>query len=620
MSPELSVSQPEPSGLRPLDTRFARFLGELAGERGPALSAAACLVSQQLGEGHICVDLRDYAGRTLFADRDGAHPGIDAPALGQWRAALERCSVVQGPDDDAAPLVLDGTRLYLRRYWCFERRLAERLVALGHRHPEIDDALLGDGLARLFGPVGDTVDWQRVAAAVAVLRPFAVISGGPGTGKTRTVSRVLALLIEQGLAAGKVPRIRLAAPTGKAAARLTESIATSVPAPEAVSSEDVLDALPRQATTLHRLLRARPDRVQVGHNAVNPLHLDVLLIDEASMVDLPLMARVVDALPHHARLILLGDRDQLSSVEAGAVLGDLCAGAEGFTEPMIDRLNAITGDDLPPGRVDSVLSDSVGFLYRSWRFREHDGDRPGIGALARSIREGLGDETVTLLLEARDDGAPDPAAALSFTSMGEGALPAALGAEVLAHYRWVAAASTPTQALERLDRLRVLCALREGPFGVRTVNRFIRDALGVTGEHWYHGQPVMITSNDYGLGLHNGDIGVVWHGESGSRVHFPDAEHGTHHFAPQRLPAHETVYAMTVHKSQGSEFDTVVLLLPDKASPVLTRELLYTGITRARARVRVWGSTDVIRETVTARPTRRRSGLQQQMRTVRHPD
>lgn len=593
--------------LRPLDAHFAAFLSELEGRAVPALAAAAALVSQQLGEGHICADLGEHAGRPLFAEPGEGSEGVTAPPLADWLEALRGCRVVAGPEA-LAPLVLTGQRLYLQRYWSYERGLAERLRGLAGRTAPVDEALLADGLNRLFGTPGADTDWQRIAAAVAVLRPFAVISGGPGTGKTHTVSRVLALLAEQGLAAGHAPRIRLAAPTGKAAARLTESIGTNAPNPESLRSPAVLDTIPREAQTLHRLLGARPGRVQFRHDADSPLHLDVLLVDEASMVDLPLMARLVAALPAHARLILLGDRDQLASVEAGAVLGDICAGAEGFTDGFRERLTRITGQALAAPEADSPLADSVAILQRSWRFSDTAGDVAAIGAVARAVRTGDAG-ALGRILDAARDGEDE----LRYRPVTTGQLPEALAETAIPFYRELAGCTDPVAAMDRLNRFRVLCALRDGPFGVHALNAAMRAEIPTAAGagRWYHGQPLIVTANDYRHGLFNGDTGVVLRWEGALRAFFPDPEGGVRHFSPQRLPAHETVYAMTVHKSQGSEFDHVLFILPDEPSPVVTRELIYTGITRARSRVDLRGNEAVLTEAVAEQPTRRVSGLRE---------
>jgi exodeoxyribonuclease V alpha subunit len=320
------------------------------------------------------------------------------------------------------------------------------------------------------------------------------------------------------------------------------------------------------------------------------------------------MARLVEALPPKARLILLGDRDQLASVEAGAVLGDLCSDGEGYSVEMRKQLEAVTGFTLPESAAGSPLANGIAFLYRSWRFRDADDGAPGIGTLARAIRAGDGHRAAALLEAA---GAESETEELAFEHIAAERLPAALQSHALPYFREVARSADAASALEALNRFRVLCALREGPFGVHGINRSVRELLGPAAQpRWYHGQPLMITTNDYALGLYNGDVGVVWDTGGGElRAHFPGADGEVRHFAPQRLPAHETVYAMTVHKSQGSEFERVLMILPDEPNPVLTRELVYTGLTRAKAHATIWGRPEILRDAVANRPTRRTSGL-----------
>jgi exodeoxyribonuclease V alpha subunit len=585
--------------IRELDYHFARLVDELVsrggengghGEAPDGVLLAAALVSRQTGEGDVCLHLADWAGRAVFEEL----PELSAPPLAEWRAMLEACPAVAGAAE--APLVLDGDALYLARYWAFETGLAAALrMRAGSWTEGVDRKRLAEGLRRLLGEDAAAAD-QRRAAALAVLRRLAVISGGPGTGKTRTVTAILALLLEQ----GQDLRVALAAPTGKAAARLAESI-------QAAKRELPLDliqqaAIPERTQTLHRLLGVVPGRSQPRRNAGNPLHVDLLVIDEASMVDLPLLARALDALPEHARLVLLGDRDQLASVEAGAVLADICgeAAEPRYSAELRKALRETADETQEQAAEASAMADSVVLLTHSYRFARDS----GIGALAQAVNAGDADEALGVLEAGWPDLSLLPPAPLE-ARLGE-RLDAVLG-DTLAAFR-------PEQALACLKRLRILCALREGPFGVVEINaqieRHLRRRFGVdTRKPWYRGRPVMVQGNDYALGLFNGDIGIVWPDAAGSlRVFFEAPEGSLRAVHPGRMPAHETVYAMTVHKSQGSEFDEVLLILPRQDARVLTRELLYTGITRARSSVELWADEPIVAAAV-ARRVRRASGL-----------
>ena len=487
---------------------------------------------------------------------------------------------------------------------------------------------MSDGLERLFPTAIDAADsdqqpdqepdWQRVAAALAVLRGFVVVSGGPGTGKTHTVAAILDLLSQQ--STDREPRIGLAAPTGKAAARLTESIRQArrrlpTGADAGGDGGDGQGAV-LEAVTLHRLLGIVPGRNQPRYGPNNPLHLDLLVVDEASMVDLGMMARVVAALPPTARLILLGDRDQLASVEAGSVLGDICGGGR---EPLVSPGLAETMAELgmpgvPTGDASQPpIADSIALLRYSYRF----GPDSGIGALATAIKA-ADPATVQALL--RDPELADVAT----SNPGVEALNAAVAGAVLPHWRGILATCDPTAALAALGRFRVLCAVRKGPWGVEQLNRRIE--LGLRGQGvisgagpWYAGRPIMVTRNDPGVGLSNGDVGLLLpHPDPGSSqspdeaqrlwawFEGPDGEPRA--IATARLPPHESVYAMTVHKSQGSEFDQVLVVLPGEDVPVLSRELVYTAITRARERVLVWSPPAVL-EAAIGRRVERSGGL-----------
>lgn len=555
--------------LGPLERAFVASLQRLEPQAPEAVLLAAALCCEALASGDVCLPLERLAGRRPWPEVD-----LSMPVLPVWRAQLEASSLVAAPDD-YAPLTLVGNRLYLARYQAYEQQLAEQLLTRAADAPDVDETRLSDSLARLFAFNQQSPDWQRLAAAQAVRRRLAVISGGPGTGKTTTVVRLLAALLEQ--PGGERLAIGLAAPTGKAAARMAEAIRNAKA--ELPVSDAVKQALPDEARTLHRLLGSRGDSPQVRHDAANPLALDVLVVDEASMVDLALMAKLVSALPPKARLILLGDKDQLAAVEAGAVFAELCEG-RGFDSQAASDLQRITGQNVPIETPRSRLGDAVVLLAHSHRFA---GDS-GIGELARRINGGDAKGTVALLQEGRADLAwndtPSPATLIERLEQG------------YSPYLQAARQADPSAAFEAFNGFRALTAQREGAFGVTGINealeaRFKR-RLGVPArERWYPGRAVMVRQNDYALGLFNGDIGLCLKTEQGLRVFF-EGDEGYRGFAPARLPSHDSAFAMTVHKSQGSEFTEVLLALPEQPSPLLTRSLFYTGITRAKRKVEIW--------------------------------
>ena len=630
--------------LRPLDRAFVRFLHDEGGEREPRVLLAAALASHQLGRGHPALDLAatqaDPAGALSLPPPELALPEPAPPLPDYWLtglaaadwAGLLAASAVAGPpaEDGNSPLVLAGGRLYLRRYWRYERQVADGIRRRLAQRLEVPADLAGR-LDSLFGGLRDagevaktTVHWQSIAAAMAARSAFTVISGGPGTGKTTTVVRLLGLL--QALAlerpAGRPLAIRLAAPTGKAAARLTESIGRAVGS--LPLEAPVKAAIPTEVATLHRLLGARPDTRRFVHHAGNPLALDVLVIDEASMVDLEMMASVLAALPPQARLILLGDKDQLASVEAGAVLGSLCAGTVGADAPaaamacsagLAGWLRQASGYAVAPAdSAAPVLADHVAVLKTSHRF----GAESGIGRLARAVnagdmaqveevwRDALPD-MAWLTLQAEADRQLDRLARDSYRPYLR---LARQGAGVLEPDDWA------RSVLEAFGTFRLLCALRRGAWGVEGLNLRIAAVLGADGlidghaGEWYPGRPVMVTHNDYALGLMNGDIGIALPDATGRlRVAFMLADGGIKWVLPSRLADAETVYAMTVHKSQGSEFDHAVLVLPERNNPVLGRELVYTGITRAKRRFTLATPTPAVLAWAVGQRTLRSSGL-----------
>ena len=591
--------------LTAVDRHFAAFIMREAGVAPPCLELSVALASHAVANGNTCLNLAAVAGMDMVVD--GAAQRLpDVTTLQEQLAG----TVVVGAPGEFRPLILDGDgRLYLYRYWKYEHELAKVVLAKAHTAGNaFNEDLLGSGLQRLFpGSNGDGCDWQKIAALAAVQKKFCVISGGPGTGKTSTVVKILALLIEQ--AEGKVLRIALAAPTGKAAARLKDSIRIMKDKLDCHST--VKGLIPEEVTTIHRLLGVRSGSVRFRHCADNLLPHDVVIIDEASMVALPLMAKLVVSLKSDARLILLGDRDQLASVEAGAVLGDLCGG--GRLEPYSPQFAAfatrVSGERVPANAAATpgyALSDSLVVLRQNYRF----GADSSIGAVSRAVNAGEGKRALALLKDANSAGCrwqdvPQP-----------DRLKRALAEKIATEYAPYLAAGSPAEALQLFDNFRILCAVREGAYGVSGLNILVEEILAERGlieqqKRWYSGRPVMITVNDYALKLFNGDIGIVLPDplhEGAPRVWFPAPEGDVRSVSPLRLPAHETVYAMTVHKSQGSEFERLLMILPERDSGALARELIYTGITRARSEVELWGDEDVFVAAVSRR-VERTSGL-----------
>jgi len=580
--------------LRALDYHLALFVQELAGGDRPAVMLAAALVSRAVGEGHVCLPLpaaAEFAGSV----GDG---GIPLPDPDSWRQELLASGVVGRPGE-RTPLILDkADRLYLYRYFQYEQDVAR---AIERRALVLDQVRVSRAakLLRVLFPRDQEPDWQRVAVALSLLKPLLIVSGGPGTGKTYTVARILALV--QGVH-GAALRIGLAAPTGKAAARMAESIGRA----KQKLPGDLGRHIPEQAATLHRLLRYRPHRGTFGRNRNNLLNLDLLVVDEASMIDITLMAALVRALPEQARLILLGDRNQLASVEAGRLFADICGRSENrWSGELLHALQPLCGIGRQPACRKRPVDDCVVQLQQSHRFTEHS----AIGTLATLVNRGsIGDR--------HWQGVPTG----SDLEIVPGLDDDRLGEEILHGFRPVFQAETPGEALARLEGFRILCALRQGPAGVTAINRFAESILSRAGlvpgdQPWYRGRPVMISRNHYGLRLYNGDYGIVWPDRSGRLRAWFDSGDGTlRPFSPARLPEHETGYAVTVHKAQGSEFDRVLLVLPDEDVPLLTRELVYTGITRARHGLVLCGRKEMLERAVQRR-IRRFSGLADLLRT-----
>lgn len=666
----------------------------------PPLALLACaLVSHQASRGHLLLNLEQALADpdALVSNPDAyrtaslLQPELITPArlLRGLDAQSWRKSIAQWPrcsdGSSATPLVLHGSDLYLYRFWALERTITRQVENRLLDPVDLDATQVRALLDPMFpagsGPTDGSTHWQRIACAAAARSRFAVITGGPGTGKTTTVIRLLALLQAQALggsgADGRALRIRLAAPTGKAAARLNESIAAQVadldlshlPEPERVR-----DAIPVAVSTLHRLLGARPDTRRFRYNGEQPLPLDVVVVDEASLIDVDLMAALFEALPPRARLILIGDKDQLASVEAGAVLGTLCARADsgGYSEATRRWLQEASGEAIDDRFVSSKprqLEQSIAALRFSYRF----GADSGIGRFARAVNAGEPGQALEVL---RDPAFPDlqlvtgqhsetdseadseaadsdadsdsgsgseadsavaaraatatatarqqsagPTASTQATALAAIARLATAGIDTApGHLDWLTAIDATRPApdadqaafdawavalLARRGAFQLLTPLQSGPFGVPALNALIEAQLAADGiidaqpgnaAHWYEGRPVLVTANDYNLGLMNGDMGITLRvpergrnreGVPGDpqvlRIAFArgDDPSGVRWLLPTRLPRCQTVFAMTVHKAQGSEFGHAALVLPDRSSPVLTRELIYTAATRA---------------------------------------
>jgi len=580
--------------LSALDLHFAELMCRLSADSSPELSLAAALASNAIAQGHVCLQLPSWAGSRL-----GNPPIYSLPSLTAWHNHLRGCAVV-GEPGDFRPLILDGQgRLYLQRYWQYEQSIAQQLLRRAATPVTVDENSLRLGLRQLFPQAApERPDWQKLAAAGAVLKFFSLISGGPGTGKTSIVVRILVLLQQQ---AGGNLTIALAAPTGKAAARVQAAIQSakmSLPL-----DPELLAGIPDHAATIHRLLGGRPDSSQFRHHQGNPLAVDVLVIDEASMVDVALMAKLLQALPETCRLILLGDRFQLASVEAGSVLSDIYGRAAGFTRAFCRQLEQVTGEPVESeAETAAALSDCVVTLRHSYRF----GAQSGIGQLAGAVNRGAADEALCLLSDER-------AADIGLFDRHQD--PVSLAVAGFANYFELVRRGAPVTVLfTAFERFRLLTALTGSARGSLLLNQAIERELIASGaaepgSTWYPGRPLIIRRNDYNLRLYNGDIGIVLDDGSGeSRVCFTSADGQLRWIAPTRLPQWELAYALTVHKSQGSEFDTVVMVLPERDAPLLTRELLYTAITRARNRFQISGSEALIRLAVERR-LQRPSGL-----------
>ena len=624
--------------------------------------------------GQVCIDLDDWLlapSRQLnFADESNEELLNRAQKLDSWATTLSKetfvnalktlDAVASGTVSNIAkqttPFVLIEERgkhlLYLRRYWQSEQIIVNGITERLDRATSVSETDIRDLLTALFGQASlvDDTDWQRVACGIAASNHFSIITGGPGTGKTTTVLRLLALLQGQHLMHGLSPlAIRLAAPTGKAAARLNESIAANLarldlPEIGDVQPDTLKAIIPTQVTTLHRLLKPKPNSRQFAHNKSNPLVADIVVVDEASMIDIEMMASLFEGIEADTRVILLGDKDQLASVEAGYVLGDLCRGATqgNYTSHTVNWVAEICGETIDPQYINesgTKLNQAVCMLRRSYRFVEGG----VIHQLATLVNEDSKNEQaepklprlheIFALSQKREPNNPAlryieqkpefqtelSPAVRTLLSAGYGGFLAEVSTMPTANAGLEAFDQWGKRVLEKHVDFQLLVATRQGEWGVEAMNQKIEQLLVASGKLpsvsglWYLGRPVMVTQNDYSVDLMNGDVGVSLlypiDGVLKQRVIFSDGKGGVRWVLPSRLQSVETVFAMTVHKSQGSEFTHTAMLLPNKSSNLLTKELIYTGITRSKKYFTLVSGDDRVLEEAMNRKVERASGL-----------
>jgi len=672
--------------IRMLDHQFARFIAQYCDDGWVVLASA--IASHQSGQGHVCVDLENINRQPLFGLSHHEAHYLDDLLLSQtmnWPALLIKALAASTVEGDNAPLKMAQHNLYLQRYWFDEQQINQFLGARGAEHKPIEIAplltsLFNPDLRFIYSKLSDlrqmkmplstfcrdffhvrndlpaaeqeslaqalatvdsldalaefcttinplhTLDWQKVAVAIAASNKFSIISGGPGTGKTTTVIKLLALLVQihqaelaqDSSALTPALCIELVAPTGKAAARLSESISGALDKLHLAPEFKAL--IPTSASTIHRLLGVIPNSNKFRHHRENRLHVDVLIVDEASMIDISLMAKLFGAIAPHTKVVLLGDKDQLSSVEAGSVFADICGdlsrGAN-YDEATLDWLSRQSGFSpslLAPAESSTrtVVSNGLSLLHKSYRF----GQFSGIGALARAVNQG----DVVALKSVWQQGYQD----IGLHHQNDNSRPQIVQMSVNGYQGYLELAkkvSTTTDVLAVLaqfNEFQLLTPLRGGKFGLDELNHAIETSLNryrfidISEGVWYIGRPVMISSNDHSQQLYNGDIGIllpdIEQRDGAARVYFIMADGQLKSFLPSRLPAHETVYAMTIHKSQGSEFDHVVISMPSQWSALLTKELVYTGITRAKKTVDVFSSAQVLQQAMLTK-TVRNSGL-----------
>lgn len=634
-----------------LNYQFAKFIDQKQQPHGYSQQVQdlavllSALVSFHAMAGHSCLRLDSPSARDPFGlagKREGSV--FLAPLLQKigeidplaWQSVLQNHIAFSHRAENIAPMLFQHGRLYFYRYWQAERNIANYLQqAVENQDFSANSAQDKAILAKLFPPDSETIDWQKVSVATALKQRFCLISGGPGTGKTRTVAMLLAALQLKQLEQGKpLLHIALAAPTGKAAARLKESINANLQRPELSNSlpQMLKDELPSQASTIHRLIGIHPERDLPRHHAHNPLHLDVLVVDEASMIDLFVLEKLLNALKPTTRLILLGDKDQLASVEAGNIMGELGTLLTlGYSTAHSAYLSQVCGSPLAAqNSTPPPICDSLCHLRHSYRFSEHS----GIGRLAAEINAQQAVKSWQIFAnQAFPDltlhSYPAPQEFPNKTRWQQHALGLVVKQAVMLYQHYLDLVKARTRApndiaLETIFRafgqVRFLSALRVGEFGVEALNQTIAEALREKGlvqfrhsHESYLGKPILITENAPELQIFSGDIGLILPDEQGHpRLYFEATEGQFRSLSPSRIPSYEPAYVMTVHKSQGSEFEHTLLILPTSPSPVLTKELLYTAVTRAKTHFTLFGDEKIWNQAVKSQ-IHRQSGLREML-------
>jgi exodeoxyribonuclease V alpha subunit len=553
-------------GFSELAFQFAKFISRIDKTDDQLISVTAALLSEANSQGHVCLNLAQTISNESYST-------LNLPdSLNNWLQRLKASHVVGAPGEFTPLILTEQGSLYLYRHWLDEQTVAKEIRQRCQTIPLNNQQQIQQEFEQWTSNI-EGIDWQKVAVFMALTRQFSVISGGPGTGKTTIVLRLLTML----LAENSNMKIVLAAPTGKAAARLQQTI-------------DVHTSNNIESKTLHRLLGITAENQQGRYNADRPLAADVVIIDEASMIDISLMAVLMKALPSHASVVLLGDSQQLASVESGAVLANLCQQAMQFSTEFNTVLTSITGIKLETTQSNKTLNDSVVTLQHSYRFDQNS----DIGQLAAAIKTGD--------IQPVFDVISQTSAPVWQQKCDVHSLLATFITLYQSFFEAINNNAEPLVCLQLFEQQRVLCALRQGPQSVQSVNDAIERQIHKQGwrtqQGFYHGRPIMVTKNDYRQHLFNGDTGLILRDKTGELKACFLFDNALHWFDLTRLPAHETAYAITIHKSQGSEFDSVCVLLAEEESPLLTRELLYTAITRAKKQVMLLCSEAILTKTV----------------------